>query len=94
MGDELHGGCHCGKVRFALRDDAMLRQSICHCRDCQCHSGAPMVAWLLAEEAGLNVEGEVSEYRSSEHARWQFCPACGTGLFYRNNAVFAGRVDV
>lgn len=94
MSDRLVGGCHCGAVRFGLAQAAVLRQSICHCRDCQRHSGAPMVAWLLAEAEGLTVAGELGGYSSSQHARWQFCPRCGTGLFYRNDAVFEGRVDI
>lgn len=53
-----------------------------------------MVAWLLAKADGLIVTGEVGEYRSSEHARWQHCPRCGTGLFYFNEAVFPERVDI
>jgi hypothetical protein len=31
---------------------------------------------------------------SSQHGRREFCAACGTGLFYRNDDIFAGLVDV
>lgn len=38
--------------------------------------------------------GEVATYASSQHGRRQFCPRCGTSLFYRNEAVTPGLVDV
>jgi hypothetical protein len=42
----------------------------------------------------LRVEGETKEYASSENGRRHFCPNCGTSLFYTNEAVFPGKVDV
>ncbi|MBB3764146.1 GFA family protein [Sphingomicrobium lutaoense] len=89
----LEGGCHCGAVRYRLDAAAVRRQAICHCRDCQRHSGAPMVAWALVDEGGLSVTGDPGEHCSSPGVRWQFCPRCGTGLFYRN-ASSEGRIDV
>jgi hypothetical protein len=38
--------------------------------------------------------GAVATYQSSEHGRRQFCPACGTNLFYLNDVIFAGLVDI
>ena len=88
------GGCHCGAVRFEVTGEAF-RVGLCHCTDCRRHSGAPMVAWAILEEGQFRVtKGEARAYASSEHGRRHFCPACGTGLWYTNDAVFAGLVDV
>jgi hypothetical protein len=90
---ELAGGCHCGAVRYRLTKPPV-RNSLCHCSDCRRHSGAPLVAWLLADEAALNVTGAVADYASSPGVVRQFCPGCGTGLFYRNATIFPGQVDI
>jgi hypothetical protein len=71
-----------------------LHSSLCHCSDCRRHSGAPVVAWALVSREQLRVDGETKEYASSENGRRHFCPGCGTSLFYTNEAVFPGKVDV
>lgn len=87
------GGCRCGAVRYEVDD--IIRNSICHCHDCQHSAGAPMVEWMLVEEAALmTTKGEVATYESSPGAFRSFCPTCGTGLFYRNQGIFPGKVDV
>jgi hypothetical protein len=87
------GKCHCGAVRYSMPAEA-IHQALCHCSDCRRHSGAPAVAWGLVKREDLKVEGETREYASSEHGRRHFCPACGTSLFYTNEAVFPDAVDV
>ena len=42
----------------------------------------------------MTITGELKSYRSSEHGVRQFCPECGTGLFYLNEQIFPGQVDV
>jgi hypothetical protein len=42
----------------------------------------------------LKVEGETKEYASSEKGRRHFCPQCGTALFYTNEVIFPGQIDV
>ena len=87
------GRCHCGAVRYEMPAEA-IHQALCHCTDCRRHSGAPMVAWGLVRRGDLKVEGETRAYASSEHGRRHFCPACGTSLFYTNDVIFPGQVDV
>lgn len=89
----LKGQCHCGAVHYEMPEN-VLHHALCHCADCRRHAGAPVVAWAMVPADRLRVEGEVTTYRSSEHGRRQFCPACGTGLFYRNEAVIPRIVDV
>jgi hypothetical protein len=87
------GQCHCGAVRYEMPTET-IHKALCHCSDCRRHSGAPFVAWGLVRSDQLRVEGETREYASSEHGRRHFCPACGTALFYNNEVVFPGQVDV
>ena len=88
------GGCHCGAVRYEAQG-APERHAICHCTDCRLCAGAPAVAWAIWPAAKVRVtRGEPAVYASSEHARRYFCAACGTGLYYVNEAVMPGLVDV
>jgi hypothetical protein len=90
----LTGGCHCGAVRYEV-DGEPLTHALCHCRDCRRHAGAPMVGWMMLPQGALRlIQGTPKTYASSAHGRRQFCPECGTGLFYANAQVLPGLVDV
>ena len=90
----LTGGCHCGAVRYeatSLPD----RHSLCHCTDCRRSAGAPFVAWAILPINDVKViAGEPRIRASSDHGRRHFCADCGTGLFYSNDAIFPGQIDV
>ena len=88
------GGCHCGAVRYRI-EGQIDRAALCHCRDCQRHAGAPVVGWAaIPAERFAVVQGQAKAYRSSELAERFFCPDCGTGLYYINETVLPGLVDV
>ncbi|WP_448658746.1 GFA family protein [Sphingomonas sp. CJ99] len=87
------GQCHCGAIRYEM-PATFQHHAICHCSDCRRHAGAPMVAWALIGADELKVTGDPVVYASSEHGRRHFCGRCGTGLFYTNEAIFPGKVDV
>ncbi len=89
----MTGGCRCGAVRYAAEGEA-LHHALCHCRDCQRSAGAPMVGWAMFSAERVSVTGEVVTHASSEHARRQFCGVCGTGLFYINEAMLPGMIDI
>ena len=89
----LKGRCHCGAIRYEMAAE-VLHHALCHCADCRRHAGAPMVAWAMVPAGQVKVTGQPAVYRSSEHGRRHFCGACGTGLFYVNEAVLPGMVDV
>ena len=89
----LKGGCHCGAITY-LASGEPIHHAMCHCTDCRRTSGAPSVAWALFPRENVTITGEPKVYASSEHARWHHCPDCGTGLFYTNEAVFPGRIDI
>lgn len=87
------GRCHCGAVAYEMPAQT-IHHAICHCTDCRRSAGAPMVAWAMAPAAEVKIEGRTRVYASSEHGRRHFCEVCGTGLFYTNDAVFPGMIDV
>ncbi len=88
------GGCHCGAVRYEVTGEPQ-RVSICHCRDCQQSAGAPMVAWAAFADSEFAVtQGTPTTFNSSGTAMRSFCPACGSGLFYRNATELPGIVDI
>ena len=88
------GSCHCRSVRFEIAGDLAPIQ-VCHCGDCRASSGAPMVAWYAVQEDQLRLlSGEPALYEGTPGAQRQFCPRCGTGLFYRNAAMLPRIVDI
>lgn len=87
------GGCHCGSVRYTMPEQ-VAHHALCHCTDCRKASGAPAVAWAMVQADQVTITGETTVYASSEHARRHFCPKCGTSLFYTNEVVFPGLIDV
>lgn len=90
----ITGGCRCGAIRYEL-SGAPDRVSLCHCRDCQLSAGAPMVSWAMMPKDRLKVtRGETRTVNSSGDSFRQFCPTCGTGLFYVNETFLPGLVDV
>ncbi|MBP0447089.1 GFA family protein [Roseomonas sp. SSH11] len=89
----LTGRCHCGAIRYEMPEE-VLHHALCHCSDCRRHAGAPMVGWAMIPAGALKVEGEPVVYASSEHGRRHFCGRCGTGLFYVNEAMLPGLVDI
>jgi hypothetical protein len=81
-------------VRYEVEGDAVYH-ALCHCAGCRASSGAPMVGWFCVTEEQLSrVEGELSQFEGTPGARRQFCPRCGTGLFYRNQSMLPGLVDI
>lgn len=87
------GGCHCGAIRYSVESDAE-HHALCHCTDCRRWAGAPMVGWIAFKDADVTVTGEPKTYQSSDQATRQFCGTCGTGLFYRNESILPGIVDI
>jgi hypothetical protein len=88
------GSCHCRAIRYELAGEPQV-VAICHCSDCRRSAGAPFVAWAMYAEASLTITaGTPKTINSSGTAMRSFCPECGTGLFYRNEAVLPGLVDV
>ncbi len=90
----ITGGCHCGSIRYQA-EGAAKTHALCHCVDCRRHSGAPMVGWTMYSQSAVKVtKGTPKIYKSSPDGRRHFCPDCGTGLFYINEVMLPGIVDI
>ncbi|PNU02708.1 GFA family protein [Novosphingobium guangzhouense] len=91
---KFDGGCQCGAVRYCVEGEPQ-HVSFCHCTDCQKSSGAPTVAWAaFAADDFVVTAGQASSYSSNGDAIRHFCPTCGSGLYYINEAVLPGLVDI
>ena len=54
-----------------------------------------MVAWFAVHEDQLtHTSGALSTYTGKTGSERQFCPTCGTGLFFRNPQFLPGLVDI
>jgi hypothetical protein len=54
-----------------------------------------MVAWMAFKEEQFRLlSGKPSTHEGKNGARRQFCPSCGTGLFFRNAEAMPGIVDI
>ena len=92
--NEMEGGCHCGAIRYRVEGQAKTH-ALCHCTDCRRHAGAPMVGWIMFPSNACTVTRGVPKlYASSEHGRRDFCADCGTGLFYKNDSILPGIIDI
>jgi hypothetical protein len=90
----ISGGCHCGAIRYEVTGELIVH-ALCHCSDCRRHAGAPMVGWTMyTQEAVKLTKGQPKVYQSSEHGRRHFCANCGTGLFYINDNIMPGIIDI
>jgi hypothetical protein len=87
------GKCHCGAIRYSI-DGELKHSSVCHCESCRRTTGGLTTAWLGYPSEGFRVEGEPISYTSSEGVERQFCGTCGTSLFYFNEALLPGLVDI
>ena len=90
---EVHGGCFCGAIRYAIT--GIPEQSlVCHCPDCRRAVGSQSVAWLVVQTNKFEVlVGEPKIFNSSEGVRRTFCETCGTTLTWTSDA-HADRIDV
>lgn len=88
------GGCYCGNIRYEITGEP-LNAAICHCRDCQRHSGSASVAWIMLDQEDFEVtKGVLKTCEGKNGALRSFCGECGTGIIYQNENFIPGRLDV
>ncbi|QDH71470.1 GFA family protein [Marilutibacter alkalisoli] len=82
--------CSCGKLTVRARGEPV-RISICHCLACQKRTGSVFGAQARFPEDAVTIDGPSTEYTrigdEGGSARFHFCPACGSTVFYRLDAV-------
>jgi hypothetical protein len=90
----ITGGCPCGTIRYEAEGEVIVH-ALCHCNDCRRSAGAPMVGWTMYKADAVKItKGTPKVYNSSADGRRQFCPECGTGLFYVNDKMLPGIIDI
>ena len=88
------GRCHCGEVVYRFQG-GVRHSSVCHCEDCRRCAGAPGVPWIGVAADDFAIErGKPALYRSSADTERYFCGSCGTGLWYVNENMLPGLVDI
>jgi hypothetical protein len=90
---QREGKCHCGAISYIIEGKEVYH-SLCHCSDCRRWSGAPMVGWIAFKKNQIKISGKPLSYASSKNGTREFCGNCGTGLFYRNEVLLPGLIDV
>lgn len=92
---ELHGSCHCGRVKFRLESKHPYPFNLCYCSICRKTAGGGGYAINLGGDHGtLEVEGEehVAVYRArltdpktgrarESRGERRFCRHCGSALW-------------
>ena len=86
----IHGGCQCGKVRYALKA-APLTLYCCHCTECQKQSASAFGMSTRVRLEDVEVTGEIARFARKKTASGSallcdFCPSCGARLFHRREA--------
>ncbi|MDO9459979.1 MAG: GFA family protein [Alphaproteobacteria bacterium] len=82
---QIDGRCLCGLITYEATIDPD-RVAICHCTDCQVHSGSAFrwVAQISKEDFRL-LSGHLKTYvktaQSGSKRAQLFCPECGTSLY-------------
>jgi hypothetical protein len=79
----VRGSCHCGGVKFELRD-APDTVRYCHCTTCKKLSGGGGTVNLRVPSASIRIlEGEdlLQTYQPAEGTAKTFCLSCGSNLF-------------
>lgn len=90
---KLLGGCLCGDIRFEIDGDAHFT-AVCHCPSCRKSAGAPLVGWVMFDQAAIACDrSKIAVYGSSDGVRRSFCGTCGTTLFYEADFI-PGLIDI
>lgn len=74
------GGCACGKVRFLATGDPD-RVGLCHCTTCRKKHGAPYNVFVVYPADRVKFEGEMTGWKSSEHATRYSCARCASPIY-------------
>lgn len=84
MKRRLTGGCLCGAVRYDCEADPTV--AVCHCKDCQKHTGSAFSVVVFVPMAGMTVTGALTDTYSTgelsgKQVRRRFCGSCGSPIF-------------
>ena len=91
------GHCLCGALSIELAGRPK-RVSLCHCRMCARHTGAPFVHLAVYDAPDVTVNGETYGYESSSGVDRRGCKACGAPVYIyvdtsKEFEVYVGALD-
>jgi hypothetical protein len=78
------GGCLCGAVRYSIdTETGPMRQLLCHCVDCQKHTGTAFVSGIAFASDAVTITGAMSAFtmpggQSGDAMHRRFCSKCGS----------------
>ena len=79
----IKGHCACGKVSYQSAAEPVFT-GVCHCKDCQRHSGSAFNIVIGIPTATLSVTGDLKTYTgkgdSGKSVFRKFCPDCGSTI--------------
>ncbi len=81
--------CSCGQLRLICEGDPV-RISICHCLECQKRTGNIFAVQARFPRERVTIEGRGTPWTrrgdSGDSATFQFCPACGSTVYWEPSA--------
>jgi len=82
MTTTLHGGCHCGAIRFSVQAPETVRLTDCNCSLCAMTGYLHLIVTAEAFDLERGAD-QLIEYRfNTGTARHLFCRTCGIKSFY------------
>jgi len=75
----ITGQCLCGKISYQITAQP-LGAGNCHCGNCRRTSGAAFSSWAYFEKSKFALNGQLTQYKSSDWAERGFCPQCGSQI--------------
>ena len=79
----MTGGCMCGAVRYTA-DAAPIFSGVCHCTNCQRHTGSAFSCVIAIPKPALSMTGQTRQFShkgdSGKDVITTFCPVCATRL--------------
>jgi hypothetical protein len=83
MDNTFDGCCMCGAVHYTC-DSEPVATVVCHCRDCQKHTGSAFATALFFLKQQVNISGELKSFDKETDAgnimTRTFCDKCGSHI--------------
>jgi hypothetical protein len=81
---DMKGGCLCGAVRY-ITNVAPEFVALCHCIDCQKHTGSAFAIGIRLPKTALHLQGTIKTFSSlgdsGNPILRYFCPECGSSIY-------------
>lgn len=77
--------CSCGQLSATATGEP-IKVSVCHCLACQRRTGSVFGAQARFDEVQVSASGKANEFvrvgDEGSHAKFRFCPNCGSTVYY------------